>query len=166
MIQNCKMYHSCNVELVTKDSPLEYISCSTLFRSCWQVTCLDKWQAGQQHTSNVQLPGPTSRHALDWQENDIPVSAKKLPTAIILIFVCPCIAIQFQITTNKMQRSLIIYFYRRSTCFRRFLRPSSGAHNCTYSFRYCQPILLLAAIVDEMELRSISSTIAASSSIG
>ena len=38
-----------------------------------------------------------------------------------------------------------IYFYRRSTSFRRFLHPSSGAHNCTYSFRYCQPILLLAA---------------------
>jgi hypothetical protein len=37
-----------------------------------------------------------------------------------------------------------IYIYRRSTCFRRFLRPSSGAHNCTYSFRNCQPILLLA----------------------
>jgi len=34
--------------------------------------------------------------------------------------------------------SWFIYFYRRSTCFRRFLRPSSGAHNCTYSFRYCQ----------------------------
>ena len=41
-----------------------------------------------------------------------------------------------------------IYFYRRSTCFRRFLRSSSGVHNCTYSFRYCQPILLLAAIHD------------------
>jgi hypothetical protein len=45
-----------------------------------------------------------------------------------------------------------IYFYRRSTCFRRFLRPSSGAHNCTYSFRYCQPILLLAATVEELAL--------------
>jgi len=40
-----------------------------------------------------------------------------------------------------------IYLYRRSTCFRRFLRPSPGAHNCTYSFRYCQPILLLAAVL-------------------
>jgi len=30
---------------------------------------------------------------------------------------------------------LFIYFYRRSTCFRLFLRPSSGAYNCTYSFR-------------------------------
>jgi hypothetical protein len=40
---------------------------------------------------------------------------------------------------------LIIYFYRRSRCFRRFLRSSSGAHNCTYFFRCCQPILLLAA---------------------
>jgi len=40
--------------------------------------------------------------------------------------------------------SQFIYFHWTSTCFRRFLRPSSGAHNCTYSFRYCQPILLLA----------------------
>jgi hypothetical protein len=47
--------------------------------------------------------------------------------------------------------SLFIYFYRRSICFREFLRPSSGAHNCTYSFSYCQPILLLAGVVDEME---------------
>jgi hypothetical protein len=48
-----------------------------------------------------------------------------------------------------------IYFYRRSTCFRLFIRPSSGTHNCTYSFRYCQPTLLLAAIVDEMESNSV-----------
>jgi len=44
--------------------------------------------------------------------------------------------------------SWFIYFYRCSICFRRFLHPSSGAHNCTHSFRYCQPILLLAAIVN------------------
>jgi hypothetical protein len=42
------------------------------------------------------------------------------------------------------------YFYKRFTCFRRFLHPSSGAHHCTYSYRYCQPILLLAATVEEM----------------
>ena len=47
--------------------------------------------------------------------------------------------------------SWFISFYRRSTCFRRFLCPSSGVHNCTYSFRYCQPILLLAATMEEME---------------
>ena len=38
---------------------------------------------------------------------------------------------------------------------------SSAIHqehkNCPYSFRYCQPILLLAAIVDEMELRGVPS---------
>jgi len=33
------------------------------------------------------------------------------------------------------------------------LRPSSGEHNCTLSFRYCQPILLLAGVVDAMELQ-------------
>ena len=47
--------------------------------------------------------------------------------------------------------SWFISFYRRSTCFRRFLCPSSGVHNCTYSFRYCQPILLLAATMEELE---------------
>ena len=50
---------------------------------------------------------------------------------------------------------IIIYylFLKVSTCFGRFLRPPSGAHNCTLSFRYCQPILLQAGIVAEMELR-------------
>ena len=52
--------------------------------------------------------------------------------------------------------SWFIYFYWRSTCFRRFLRPLSGAHKYKYSFRYCQPILLLAAIVDEMELHELN----------
>jgi hypothetical protein len=53
------------------------------------------------------------------------------------------------IITNYSQQSAtflkFIYFYRHSTCFRRFLRPSSGARNCTSSFRYWQPLLLLAA---------------------
>jgi hypothetical protein len=34
------------------------------------------------------------------------------------------------------------------------------------AFRYCQPILLLVAIVDEMERSCTSSTIAANSSVG
>jgi len=62
--------------------------------------------------------------------------------------------------------SWLVYFYRRSTCFRRYLRPSWEAHNCTYSFRYYQSILLLSATVEEMEFSFISSTVAASSSIG
>jgi len=74
------------------------------------------------------------------------------------------------IITNYSQQDAtfieFIYFYRRSTYFRRFLRPSLGAHNCTYSFRYCQPILLLAVTAEEMEKSVISSPVAASSSIG
>ena len=42
-----------------------------------------------------------------------------------------------QSSTNKMQRfSNLFISARRSTCFRRFFRPSSGAQNCTYSVRY------------------------------
>ena len=38
-----------------------------------------------------------------------------------------------------MQRFLDLFIsINCSTCFRPFLRPSSGAQNCTYSVRYCQ----------------------------
>jgi hypothetical protein len=86
------------------------------------------------------------------------------------------ISVHRNIITNYNQQDAtfleIIYFYRRSTGFMRFLRPSSGAHNCTYSFRRCQPILLLAVCTVmcswwwTKEPSSISSTVAASSSIG
>jgi len=40
-----------------------------------------------------------------------------------------------------MQRFLDLFIsINSSTCFRRFLRTSSGAQNCTYSVRYCQTI--------------------------
>ena len=51
---------------------------------------------------------------------------------------------------NYNQQDATIFYYlfvKRSTCFGRFLRPSSGAHKCTLSFMYCQPILLQADIV-------------------
>jgi len=42
-------------------------------------------------------------------------------------------------TTHKMQQFLVLFIsINYSTCFRRFLRPSSGAQNCTCSVRYCQ----------------------------
>jgi len=59
--------------------------------------------------------------------------------------------------------SQFTYFRRCSTCFRRLLR-TSGAHNCTYSFSYCQSILLLSWT--RRNVSSISSMTAASSSIG
>ena len=56
----------------------------------------------------------------------------------------------FNFNYNQQDATTLIYlFLKRFTCFRRFLRPSSGAHNCTYSFRYCQPVLPQAGIVDE-----------------
>ena len=63
---------------------------------------------------------------------------------------------KLQITANKMQRFLNLLIFTDAPRFRRFLHPSSGAHNCTYSFRYCQPILPLAATV-EMELHGVPS---------
>jgi len=57
---------------------------------------------------------------------------------------------------NQQDATLFNYlFLKGSTYFWRFLHPSSAAHNCTFSFRYCQPVLLQAGIVDEMELTAL-----------
>jgi len=54
---------------------------------------------------------------------------------------------------NKQDANIFDYlFLKGSTCFWRFLRPSSAAYNCTLSCGYCQPVLLQADIVGEMEL--------------
>ena len=53
-----------------------------------------------------------------------------------------------------MQRFLDLFISMNcSTCFRRFLRPSSGAKTVHTASGIVKPILLPAAIVDEMELR-------------
>ena len=64
----------------------------------------------------------------------------------------------FNFNYNQQDAAILIYlFLKSSTCFRRSLRPSSGANNCTHSFRYCQPVLLPVGMVAEMELTSVSS---------
>ena len=52
-------------------------------------------------------------------------------------FVGPCIASVFA-EYNQKDATFHTMFISvwRSTCFRRFFRPSSGAQNCTYSVRY------------------------------
>ena len=48
--------------------------------------------------------------------------------------------------------NLFIYV-KYSTCFRRFLRPSSGAHICIYSIGYfVETLLLPATVVEEFQL--------------
>jgi hypothetical protein len=60
----------------------------------------------------------------------------------------------YKLQPTRCNVSWIYLFYGRCTCFRRFLCPSSGAHNCTCFRRFLRPD------------SSISSTVAAISSIG
>ena len=54
-----------------------------------------------------------------------------------LTFMGPRIAKVFPSITNKMQcYTIYLFSVKCSTCFRRFLRPSSGAQNCIYSIGY------------------------------
>jgi len=56
-----------------------------------------------------------------------------------LTFIGPCIAIYSYSTTNKMHLFLKLFILvKRSTCFGRSVRPSSGAQNCTYINGICQ----------------------------
>jgi len=59
-------------------------------------------------------------------------------SGIYLKFIFSCIASISLSTTNMMQRFLDLFIsINCCTYFRPFLRPSSGAQNCTYSVRYC-----------------------------
>jgi len=54
-----------------------------------------------------------------------------------LRFIGPCIVIYSYSTTNKTHLFLKLFILvKRSSCFGRSFRPSSGAQNCTYSNRH------------------------------
>jgi hypothetical protein len=77
-----------------------------------------------------------------------------------LTFIGPSIVIyEYSYSTTNKKHLLFQIIY--SACFGRSFRPSSGIQNCVYSNGICQTA---AAIGDEMELRFISSPIAAGSS--
>ena len=48
----------------------------------------------------------------------------------------PCIVNIFKYNQQDATLYNGIYYYKCSTCFRRFLRPSSGAQNCIHSIGY------------------------------
>jgi len=62
---------------------------------------------------------------------------KLLIIRCILTFIGLCIANIFS-EYNQQDATFLSFFIsvRRSTCFRRVFRPSSGAQNCTYSVRH------------------------------
>ena len=66
---------------------------------------------------------------------------------------CESLEIYSQSTTNKMQ-CFSFNSVRRSTCFRRFSRPSSGAQNCTQRQVFVRPLLLRAARQARLAARS------------
>jgi hypothetical protein len=53
-----------------------------------------------------------------------------------IIFMGLCIVNVFKHNQQDAMLHNGIYYYKCSTCFRRFLRPSSGAQNCVHSIRY------------------------------
>ena len=68
-----------------------------------------------------------------WNKNTIAVKC----VAINLTYIGPCIANVFADYNQKDATFDNFFIYvKRSTCFRRFFRPSSGAQNCTFSVRY------------------------------
>jgi hypothetical protein len=60
-------------------------------------------------------------------------------------FMGPCIVnVFYQVYEKDATLFNILYYCQCSICFRRFLRPSSGAQNCTHSIWYMSSLLLLS----------------------
>jgi len=70
-------------------------------------------------------------------ERDITINVRRSSCKVSLTFIGPCIA---NIIAEYNQQDATFHNLSisvgRSTCFRRFFRPSSGAQNCTHSVRY------------------------------
>jgi hypothetical protein len=76
---------------------------------------------------------------------------------INLIFMFPCIMIQYTKRTNKMQLCRIIYYSLGcSTCFKRYFRSSSGASKLYYSFWYYTRMSLPAGIMGVLAMPRFS----------
>ena len=61
---------------------------------------------------------------------------------------------------NQQDATIFDYlFLKGSTCFGRCFRPSSGAQICTFSFRYCQPILRQFHTIHDASLQQYCLTI-------
>jgi len=58
------------------------------------------------------------------------------PSLIFFTFMGPCIINVFKQNQHYATLHNGIYYYKCSTCFRRFLRPSSGAQNCIHNIVY------------------------------
>jgi len=75
-----------------------------------------------------------------WHSTDVYVALfcpRHKTDNLTLTFTGPCIANIFSEYNQQDAMFLILFIsVRRSTCFRRFFRPSSGAQNCTYRVRY------------------------------
>jgi hypothetical protein len=53
--------------------------------------------------------------------------------------------LSFKYSQHDTNLNNILFCYQCSTCFRRFLRPSSGAQNCTHSIWYMSSVLAATA---------------------
>ena len=66
----------------------------------------------------------------------------------------PCIVNIFKQDQQDATLHNGIYYYKCSTCFRRFRRPSSGAQNCIHSIGYLSSFFcFLKAIVGKLKLQ-------------
>jgi hypothetical protein len=72
-------------------------------------------------------------------------------------FMGPCIVNEFKYNQQDSTLHSGTYYYKCSTYFRRFLRPSSGAQNCIHSIGYMSSFFAATAIAGE-ELTHDSGT--------
>ena len=79
------------------------------------------------HISGVDVCHPSSIYSINKSYYVLYIQSGTTQVVVLFLTVC--------IIHNKIYLG-----------FRRFLRPSSEEHNCTYSFRYCQPILHISNI--------------------
>ena len=86
---------------------------------------------------------------------DIEIRMYKLQNCynfFLFMFAGQCVVNVFKQDQQDAKLHNGIYYYKCSTCFRRFLRPSSGAQNCIHNIGYFVELFLLLTAYSEFQL--------------
>jgi len=115
-----------------KDSSVEYIPCSVVCRSCWQVTCQARWQAEQQLKGRFthNMPCPCHAHAVP-----LPCRAAKLLKCVFPIWFTQCVRVWFTLAMPCPYRAHAMLWPCRSSQGHGTARPSRDGLWATCRFR-------------------------------
>ena len=129
-----------------------------------QVTSVSQ-MSGKDTSTQIHLSTSLLLLLAKWSQTDFQV-LPYMCMCVLTPLVCSTVGYWWRVLFysfkyNQQDATLynILYCCQCSTCFRRFLRPSSGAQNCTHSISYMSSLLAATTSVGVLQLTHTSGVL-------